>query len=303
MEKSKKRIKHISQLPKWFKLEKYAPAKNLDANGWYEQLIIRMRGLFYFTYDPKEEGYPPDIHKDPMFKEALEDIRNTPIFDVRGKTKLPMYFYFDDIPSRLKSKEANFTAGIHLMTLEEFEVVRYGIKPERLEYVANWVNQFIEFERDPENLKPPYIYRPWIKQPLTNSDREEKKALGFIGTDAAIIDLNYSDKILQQNFKKYLAARRKDTNTEHLSKYRQYDFSDWIRYGVLPYLDLMLWELESNTQIPYRIIADAIYPLGEGGEESVRKTTVPLATALIKEEKIRQLVGIAAIEIAERNAK
>ncbi len=35
------RIKNISELPKWFQLDKYKAAKKLDAAGWYEQFAIR----------------------------------------------------------------------------------------------------------------------------------------------------------------------------------------------------------------------------------------------------------------------
>ena len=34
-------IRHVSEIPEWFDLDKYAEAADLDAAGWYEQLAIR----------------------------------------------------------------------------------------------------------------------------------------------------------------------------------------------------------------------------------------------------------------------
>ncbi len=39
------------------------------------------------------------------------------------------------------------------------------------------------------------------------------------------------------------------------------------------------------------VIADAIYPIGEGGEETVRKTTAPLANSLIHNNNLRLLIA------------
>ena len=41
-----KKIKHVSELPEWFKLEKYTFTNNLDAAGWYEQLSMRSICLY-----------------------------------------------------------------------------------------------------------------------------------------------------------------------------------------------------------------------------------------------------------------
>ena len=72
-----------------------------------------------------------------------------------------------------------------------------------------------------------------------------------------------------------------------------------MRFGVLPYLDLKFWELETGNKIPLRVIADAIYPIGEGGEETVRKTTVPLANSLIQNNNLRILIAQVATEMVE----
>lgn len=291
------RIKHVSELPKWFRLDKYNNAKKLDANGWYEQLCIRANALMYYE-ENQNEAYVK-ITQDASFKEALEDIRENPIFDMKGDKKLPLFFYFDSIEIRLKSRGSAYTPSIHSMTLEEFDELKKCLDTSRLDYASKWKAQF--FKRVEGKPTPVYVYQPWIREPIYNSMRQEiKDGYDLNRMHSIIIDLNFPDKILIENFKQYLAARRTESSTEHLSKSnRQHDFSDWIHYGILPYLDLKTWEQETGTKIPYRVIADAIYPAGEGGEESVRKTTIPLAISLLKDDQLRHLIAQAAVELTE----
>lgn len=289
------RIKHISELPQWFRLDKYKLAKKLNAAGWYEQFAIRAQ-FFEWLHTPVV-----DIHQQEVLKETLAEafavIRETPIFDIKGdgRGKLSAFFYFPDAENICK--QHHYTPAVHPMTLEEFDLIRRGIDPKRLEYITQWANQFESGDW------PPTKYEPWIKQPINHSATEEAKdenGFGFREINSIVVDLNFPDKILIENFKQYLDNRRAESKTEHLSKpHRQQDFYDWVRFGVLPYLDLKLWELETKTKIPLRVITDAIYPLGEGGEETVRKTTAPLAHSLIHNNQLRILVAQVATDLTE----
>jgi len=295
------RIKNVSELPKWFHLDKYKAAKKLNAAGWYEQLRLRVNFLVYL--DPTQDEVPAEIRELPIFKDALAEalavFRETPIFDIKGegRGKLPIFLYFDD-PSRL-CKKFDYALGVHQMTLEEFELVRSAIDPIRLQYVACWKDQFQYHMLD--TSKPFYKLPPWIREPVCKSiivEIKDEHDFGPVNLDTVVVDLNFPDKILIENFKQYLASRREESKTEHLSKpNRQQDFYDWTRFGVLPYLDLKLWEMETGNKIPLRVLADAIYPLGEGGEETVRKTTAPLANSLIQEHNLRILITQVAIEL------
>lgn len=92
--------------------------------------------------------------------------------------------------------------------------------------------------------------------------------------------------------------RRKSIVTKN---WRKPDFADWNRFGVLPYLDLRIWGQETGTRISNRVMADAIFLPGEGGEEVVRKTTAKLARELLTLKHLETLAALAAQEIAERN--
>ncbi len=126
--------------------------------------------------------------------------------------------------------------------------------------------------------------------------------------EATRVNWELPDTILIEHFKQFLKINRPanyddDQYKSFLKKcYRKPDFNEWQRLGILPFLDLTCWASESALVIPYRVMADAIYPPGEGGEETVRKTTAPLAEMLMSEEALDALAHQAALEIAESNS-
>ena len=223
-------------------------------------------------------------------------IRETPIFDTNDEThgKISDIFTFN-APQNV-SKTLSHLPAIHPMTLEQFTLIKSALDPKKVEYAKLWLDQFEDEFLD----SPTYKYEPWIRKPLIHSATEEIKQeddFGFHGMDPVLVDLNFPDKILLETFKQYLATRRAESKTEHLSKpLREQDFYDWTRFGVLPYLDLKFWEMETKNKIPLRVLADAIYPPGEGGEETVRKTTAPLAKSLIEYHNLRILIAQVADE-------
>jgi hypothetical protein len=97
----------------------------------------------------------------------------------------------------------------------------------------------------------------------------------------ADVDLTMPDAILFEAFKAWLAKTKADFYLSCSKQYRKPDFLSWRRLGVLPYIDLVSWAELSGKSIPNRVMASAIFPAGEGGEETIRKTTAPLALEMI----------------------
>lgn len=56
-----------------------------------------------------------------------------------------------------------------------------------------------------------------------------------------------------------------------------------------------------NVSITNRVMADAIYESGVGGEETVRKTTAPLVDHLLSEKSLNQLAGLLTLQKPEQN--
>jgi hypothetical protein len=112
------------------------------------------------------------------------------------------------------------------------------------------------------------------------------------------VDLALPDKLLVENF--YRLLKRERARLRRLGGYepptRIPKPSDWIRYGVLPYLDLRAWEIHAGVNIPYHVMAIAVLPRAVGGDETVRKTTSKLAGTLISAEYLAMLAALASDE-------
>jgi hypothetical protein len=243
-----KRIKHVSELPAWFKLEKYDFTKNLDAQGWYEQLSMRGICLYRLIEHLNDKTQPPK-----ELKSAIQALRENPNTNIHSDKRLEDYFPYG---SNL----------LHLLDPQTNTDKLLGITP----ITTN--NPF---------------YNSYQAKEDTNKDTIK-------------INLSLPDSLLIENFKRYLSAQRKikEPASKH---FRESDFSHWSKLGVLPYLDLIILEYETNSRISNRILADALYPSGEKGEETIRKTTSPLSNQLISFFTLHQLAAQAALKILEKN--
>jgi hypothetical protein len=288
-----KRIKHVSALPGWYSLDKYKKADNLDALGWYEQLSIRAdilkltdarRAQLSQTEGPAKQS--KGIIK------VLNSVRATPIIDLTGEGLLCAYFYGGAL-QELKSRNPRYTLGVRLTTVRSHYLTEGNIEKEKRTYARNFFNQF-----DDDWLKPlKYKQKDWLDKPI---DWFATKS----GFDMNIqVNMLLPDDVLTSQFKQFLKDRRgplKQTRSSFIYKQKA-DFATWQRYGVLPYLDLRMWEREMDVKLPYRVIADAIFPIGDGGEEVVRKTTAKLAKSLLTRKHLEMLAAVAAQEITNRN--
>lgn len=121
-------------------------------------------------------------------------------------------------------------------------------------------------------------------------------------TDLYQINYDFSDEFLIENFKQCLAIARKKHKSIYHQPYHKSDFLHWAKLGVLPYLDLFLWSVEEK-HITHRVLANALYPYGDKGEETIRKTTIPLVEEIVSQNSMIQLYAQARTTIVEKNLR
>lgn len=281
-----KRIKNISELPNWYQFKKYDDAKKLNAIGWYEQLTVRQNCFSYIEMG-LQKNKPSE--KENPFIETLKFLRTNPIINTETNDLIAAYFYNGPL-SELKPRTPHYSLGVHSLTLREFTALYENLLPERRDYLKKWQAWLSKIKL---NEKPSFSYQPWIDQSLSHSSQP-----GKIISEPVYVDLDLPDSVLIQSFKQYLEIKRAQINIP-TKRYHQPDFYDWWRFGILPYLDLKIWETLEDISIPNRVIAQVIYPPGEYGEETVRKTTAPLAEQLMTEQALNILAAQAAYEITE----
>jgi hypothetical protein len=285
-----KRIKHVSALPDWYSLDKYKNADSLDAAGWYEQLSVRA-DIFYLSEAQREqlgrrEG--PARRSKGLIK-ALNLIRATPIIDLTSDDLLRAIFGGGSL-QELKSRDPIYTLGVRATTVRSLYMTELNIEKGKRSYARNFFGQF-----DDHGWLKPFKYRgmEWMDRPV---DEIVDSSGLYINTQ---VNLRLPDKVLIAQFKQFLKDKRSPLQRLGIlveNKQKSY-FAAWQRFGVLPYLDLRIWEEETAVKLSNRVIADAIFAAGDGGEEVVRKTTAKLAKSLLAKEHLETLASFAAQEI------
>lgn len=283
---SKSIIKHIKELPTWFKLEKYEAAKKLDAVGWYEQLLVRHAIKTFLKSNISD-----------VIKTQFQLLQKSPIVYIDEDCVFGQFFLSDKL-FELKTKKPNYSLGVHKLTVHELYLIENNIEEEKRTYARNYFrNRFNMFLIPPLDYPVKYPFKPWIDEPIDGIRRT-------LDNDVHVrVDLGLPDKVLIEQFKQMLESIRKPLLKVGVSveNKQRPDFEGWAKFGILPYVDLTIWAEIEGVTIPNRVMADAIFLVGEGGEEVVRKTTQKLAEEMLTESHLNKLAALAAYKIAERN--
>lgn len=288
-----KKIKHINELPDWFNLEKYERSKTLDTAGWYEQLSIR-NCIKSLLSDNLSDNLPIS-HQD---LETLEGLRATPIIDVNDNFLIKTLCCGGEL-WELKTKNPRYSLGVHMTTVREHYLTENNIEDEKRTYARNFFSQIFSGDLFKEPCLPlKYPCVDWIDEAIDGIRSSPDFNVNIN------VDMGLPDKVLIEQFKQLLINLRSPLQQAGVSIHNKLrpDFEGWAKFGILPYLDLNTWAELEGVIIPNRVMADAIFPLGEGGEEVVRKTTQKIANEILTKSHLNKLAALAAHEIAERNA-
>lgn len=109
---------------------------------------------------------------------------------------------------------------------------------------------------------------------------------------AVVVDLGATDSTLKAAFAIWLAEARRAQPASAPSRSKP-NWRRWARYGLLPYIDLWIWSIETGNHIPDRVMSAAITTY-DAGEANLRKTVVPLAKDLLLD--LSALQALAAME-------
>jgi hypothetical protein len=292
-----KSIKNIKNLPEWFSLDKYEGLNTLDALGWYEQLITRHTLWYWMSKYIDEEGE----NKDSIYR-LMEFIQSNPIVDIKKEDVEANVMLASGHLGSFKDKHGSYrhALGVKLMTFRDLHHLEKSINKDKIDYAREFFKQFDNEFNDVDWLSraPKYMYKhqDWIDE-YVDFYRDEDE-----GDDLNVkVDMRLPDSILIEQFEAILKIRKNALAEASISldEKRGDDFKKWIGFGVIPYFDLLTWSFLENVKIPNRVMADAIFPVGEGGEEVVRKTTKPLMNKIFNKVFIDRIASIVAFEKTE----
>lgn len=264
-------VRSISDLPGWFDLKKYEFTAQLDNAGWYEQLFAREQLFLLLSF--RQGGDKPPSNETLAFEVASEIWSKVNISFVESNI-LTSICGFNGAKSRIDS---DYAKPIHSLTYRQYLQQGDRIKGEAKEKADQWWKNIssVDFSSGSVYLDIAYQVMEFVDLPLYFS--QDRSSLHAI----ADVDLTMPDAVLFEAFKAWLAKTKADFYLSPPKQYRKPDLVSWRRLGVLPYIDLISWAELSGKSIPNRVMANAIFPEGEGGEETIRKTTAPLALEMI----------------------
>ncbi|MNB96701.1 hypothetical protein D3C81_608460 [compost metagenome] len=278
------KIERVEDLPDWFRLEKYNNSENFKAIDWLRSLAIRAEILHIMNYefdDEAEDDTLPDIILR-VAEEAIFILRQSPLErTMPAKSNYWQYISNDNFLVGDKSvrplkfgdliEECNFNRSFgSAAALEKWEVLT-DTDTHRLIKRKDIADTAVVLTGD----GPPHHLV------------------------AVAVDLNSPDAIIEATFMRWLESERVKAKTT-INRYRKPTHDRWTRYGVLPYLDLMIWAQEMDAIIPDRVMAAAITPLTDIGDDRLRKTVAPLANSLIAD--LSDLRALAILESHTQSA-
>jgi len=273
------KIDRVQDLPGWFALARYRGCEKFGAAEWLEQLT-RRRDLLELhpsrvnlvrTEDSEEwNEFTFDFWKITV-REPAKKIREAPL-DSPSKGKVSEWM------AERCNQPIKGVRAIDLMwqSSRDLDAERNGKAElgisQRWDAINPSASRFLSFAK-------------WAEAPLTINHHD-----GTPERPILEIDLGAPDAILKSAFTAWLKEARE--NSARRSKPMH---DRWARYGLLPYLDLLIWSMETGNHIPDRVMSAAISEY-DAGEANLRKTIAPLAAVLMRD--LSELKAFSAVEAA-----
>jgi len=267
------KIERVEDLPDWFSLEKYTESENFKTIDWLRSLAIRAEILHTMNYefDDNTDGAQEIILR--VIEEAISTLRKSPL-----ERSIPTNSnYWDHI-----SNDSYLIGENPILPLTFGDLIE-ECNSDRSFGHANLVEKWkVLTDIDTHRL----IKRKDIAAIPVELTRDTPN-----NVVAITVDMNASDAIIEATFIKWLETERAKSRTS-VARYRKPTHDRWTRYGVLPYLDLTIWAQEMGATIPDRVMAAAITPLTDVGDDRLRKTVAPLADSLMADRSDLQALAM-----------
>ncbi len=286
------KINSTAELPSWFCLQKYELVSTFSAQDWLFELALRTVALnqIYFakeflrsTSDTDlqrlaEDSNPQLINLAHDFSEFIDALRDQPI-----RCHLEGNMLWDGMVE-LIALDSRDRGCVRPLTIEDLYLQKNadelaledGIGSEAA--VERW--KYVTGESEVDFSRESPVHPISINRHMPN--RWDEPIL--------VIDLNIPDVLLLEAFKDWLKNQRLSP-PPGLTVRRKPAYEWWSRYGLLPYIDLLIWSHQTDHHIPDRVMAEAISSFN-AGEDRLRKTIKPIVSDIYSHlEGLRELAA------------
>lgn len=287
------KIDRINDLPEWFDLSKYQGCETFGAAEWLEQVERRHDLLvLHPLYNERisQHGEQQWLEFALEFwaltiNESAKRVRERPV-DSPSKGKISEWMaHADNQPIRSVRVMDLVWQGTRDLEAERNGRAAKGISKRWAAINPSSISVWDSVEHATSPLSLNYY------------DEEGSHYSGG-GNEIPIIqvDLGASDAALKEAFSTWLRGARAGQKKSSPKRGKPL-YDRWARYGLLPYLDLKIWEMETDNDIPDRIMSAAISRY-DAGESNLRKTVAPLADGLMRD--LSEIKSLVAVEAASR---
>ncbi len=297
MARSKNAIRSIAGLPDWFKIENYEDTNRLNIQDWCKLISERIdciRMLKVFPTINLATGLN-FIEEFPELISAIEMMRKNPLEKPeqgpprkRNKHHSPFEFptirtmSYNDLFKAIAAAHENCEKSTSDI-IRAFDIAKkYGALPVDIEGIDWWELH---------------------EKPIT----EHRVAYSLI---PITVNLSLSKDIIIEAFSMWLDKALVGAPTEKIKttpkkrpnhkRFTEQDFNKWHNYGLIPYLDLHIWQLETGKKIRKKVIARVISSHAKEIDESTVVTTISkYVSGFLNGTSLRKLTAQAEHEKAQ----
>lgn len=256
----------------WFDLNKYEPFKKMSIEEWIWQLDAR--------------GYYFEVVNMAEMTEA--HIKTNHLIEIANNLKHGVIPPDQNYSQEHISSEARIVNDSHYpetysvkstTSLDIFKIV----KDTRLESIWNACKHVNDWD---------WVEDDHLDESLSNiahtpHDFNDKENFNYWNTAHVNINLTASDEQIKNDFNKWLSETRKITKAKNQKKMlKQADFDRWIRFGVIPFIDLSLVSKVEKIKTTNAILAKMIFLDDIDPDtdmvERLRKVTKPMSELIMK---------------------
>lgn len=276
------KIDRVKDLPLWFVLEKYRQAETFGEKEWFEQLAYRKWLLMNNPEYPVRQTITRAIAKEIAYKDENGEIVSDGALLFSGEVAVDEAEAMADwrkgvgeaasplreSPFAVEQWDHKYIKNaqpVTSMTIGDMRgVLVQGALTTKRSGTSSLLQDYIDTFKTEEVSRKAIFHCPFALESVTRA--------------AVMVNLDATDGEIKQGFDTWLKGARAEQQTK--AKRQRPSHTNWARYGLLPYLDLLIWAMETNTNIPDRVMSAAVSHY-DAGEANLRKTLVPLAADLM----------------------
>lgn len=273
---SMKKIRNINEAPDWFDCKRYEQILNETHREAliYNEISIRLSIYNHFKNTPEE----PDVFG---LKSYWSDIKKMKKID--HKKSITTRQYESGLISKEDFEKMESTPPLSKELLQSIEPPISPVSDKSSVVLTCLTHQAVNNIGLKEKVSEEFFSDPrkWL---LSASPEESLQKIDFLTQSQPaikraqiVVDLTFSNSRLIKDFENILIEIRKEFETEgSKEKLKETDIEKIIRYRVISYLDLKIWELESEVSISNATMSELLFPEDYTRDsEFIRKTLIP----------------------------